>query len=138
VDVAINNNAELARKAVAPVILSNFRSSYPALTYLEDLPEFELSSTFLDALGRKDYQTRTYFRNPENTAELIPDTLLDHMSIAGTPDQVRNRIEDICEMKVFDEITIHPVPCEDQTLLDCLSLIAKMVFPNNQVNHAKQ
>lgn len=127
VDVALNDNENLARIAVAPVILSSFRANYPSLQYLEDLPEFELSSKFLDALRRKDYQSRTYFRNPKNSADLIPEALIKHMSIAGTPDQVGNQIEDICEMNVFDEITIHPVPCEDQTFMDCLILIKEIV-----------
>ena len=138
VDVAVHPNRELARRAVSPIILSNFRSSFPMLDYLEDLPEFVLSSKFLDALRRKDYQTRTYYRNPENSADLIPDILIDHLSVAGSPNEVRKRIEAIIQMDVFDEITIHPVPSEEQTLLDCLSLIVDVISPNNSGNDTKE
>ena len=138
VDVAVHPDRELARRAVAPVILSNFRSSFPTLDYLEDLPEFELSSKFLDALRRKDYQTRTYYRNPEHSASLIPDVLIDHLSIAGSPDEVRKQIEAIVQMDVFDEITIHPVLSEGQTVLDCLSLIFDVISPIDSGNDTNE
>ena len=138
VDVAVHPNRELARRAIAPIILSNFRSSFPTLDYLEDLPEFELSSKFLDVLRRKDYQTRTYYRDPVNSADLIPDILIDQLSIAGSPDEVRKRIEAIIQMDAFDEITIHPVPSEEQTLLECLSLVIDVVSPINSGNDTRE
>jgi len=129
VDVALHEDRASARKAVAPVVLSDFRSSFPALAYLDDLPEFKLSSGFLNLLKRKDYRTRSQYRDPEHSASLVPEALVDHMSIAGTPQEVKDRIRAIIDMGVFDEITIHPVPCKDQTLLECLSMLSKILKP---------
>lgn len=129
VDVAVHVDCSLARQAVAPVILSDFRSSFPTLPYLDDLPEFEMSSKFLDVIRRKDYRTRTYYRNPRHSAPLIPDILTDRMSIAGAPDEVRGKIEAIIAINEINEITIHPVPCEDQSMLECLSIISKLIAP---------
>lgn len=128
IDLAIHQNSEIARRAVAPNVLSNFRSNFPSLDYLEDLPEFELSSKFLDALRHQDYQSRTYYRDPENSYDLIPVSLLDNLAVAGSPDVVRKKIEAIVEMDVFDEITMHPIPCFDQNIMDSLSLITDQVM----------
>jgi alkanesulfonate monooxygenase SsuD/methylene tetrahydromethanopterin reductase-like flavin-dependent oxidoreductase (luciferase family) len=129
VDVALHEERAFARKAVAPVVLSDFRSSFPALAYLDDLPEFELPSGFLKLLKQKDYRTRSQYRDPEQSASLVPEALIDHMSIAGTPQEVENRIGAIIDMGVFDEIAIHPVPCKDQTLLEYLFLLSEIITP---------
>ena len=129
VDVAVHEDRILARKAVAPVVLSDFRSSFPAMPYLEDLPEFELSPEFLNLLKRKDYRTCSQYRDPEQSVSLVPDALIDNMSIAGTPQEVRDRIGAIVAMDVFDEIAIHPVACEDQNILENLSIVTKIIQP---------
>jgi len=52
----VHESGEVARTAVAPIILSAMRASYPSLEYLADLPEFELPSKLLSVMGRKDLQ----------------------------------------------------------------------------------
>jgi len=126
-DVAVHESGEVARTAVAPIILSAMRASYPSLEYLADLPEFELPSKLLSVMGRKDYKTRSYYADAQRSAALIPPALTEHMSIAGTPEQVRSRIEAICAMQVFDEITLRPVPCGGQGMQDCLQEIHSVI-----------
>ena len=123
VDVAIHPESKEARKAIAPKILSAIRASYPALTYFDDLPEFELSSKFLSILKLKDYQSRTFYANPDHCAPLIPEELYQHFSITGNPTDVGRQIEEIRALGYFDEITIHPVPSGEQTIFDCLDLL---------------
>jgi 5,10-methylenetetrahydromethanopterin reductase len=127
VDVAVHAHRSAARAAVAPKILSALRASYPALSYLDDLPPFQLTSQLLQILGKKDYQTRTHYADPARSAPLIPDVLTDHMAIAGTPIEVTNKLRRIAALG-FDQITIRPVPSADQSMTDCLTLFADTVL----------
>jgi 5,10-methylenetetrahydromethanopterin reductase len=126
-DVSIHPQGELARAAVAPRILSMIRASYPELSYFDDLPAFELSSTLLGVLKRKDYATRTLYADPRKSAPLIPNELFRHFSVAGNPDQVGRQLETIRRMGVFDEITFHPIPAGDQSMLNCLTMITGVI-----------
>lgn len=128
VDVAVHAERAKARSAVAPKVLSALRASYPDLAYLDDLPPFELSSDLLKILGKKDYKTRTYYADPAHSAPLIPDLLIDHLAVAGTPAEVAVQLDAIQAMG-FNQITIRPVPAEGQTLQSCLDLIATSVLP---------
>ncbi len=129
VDVAIHEDSSIARAAVAPKILSAMRASYPELNYLEDLPEFQLSSRLLEILKKKDYRSRMYYANPANIAPLIPAALTRSLAVAGTPEEVGNQLSDIIDMHRFQEIAIRPVPCPDQDVLGMLSIFQKTVAP---------
>ncbi len=126
VDVAVHENGVNARSVVAPAILSAIRASYPSLDYLEELPEFVLSSKLLDVIRRKDYRTRTFYSRPENCAHLIPYELTKNMSVAGSPSEVRDQLSDIVKMNIFDEITVRPVPCRDQTMIEAITWIREI------------
>lgn len=128
VDVAVHENGELARAAVAPKILSALRASYPDLNYLEDLPEFQLSSHLLEILKKKDYRTKMFYANPEKSAPLIPDSLTKFFAVAGTPAEVKDQLSAIEEMNLFQEIAIRPIPCPGQDLLTELSLFHQTVM----------
>lgn len=130
VDVAIHEDGALARAAVAPKILSALRASYPDLNYLEDLPEFQLSSRLLEVLKKKDYRSRMYYADPANSAPLIPSMLTRSLAVAGTPVEVADQLSIIKDMNLFQEIAIRPVPCPDQDVLGMLSLFQKAVAPN--------
>ncbi len=130
VDVAVNEDGALARAAVAPKILSALRASYPDLNYLEDLPEFHLSSRLLEVLKKKDYRSRMYYANPANSAPLIPAALIQNLAIAGTPAEVRDQLSAIKDMNLFQEIAIRPVLCPNQEILGMLSLFQKTIAPN--------
>ena len=136
VDVAVHEDGELARMAVAPAILSAIRASYPSLAYLDDLPAFTLSSRLLDVIRRKDYQTRSRCADPELSGPLIPPALTRQMSIAGTPEEVRDRIVTILQIGIFDELTIRPVPSGVQSMDDCLERVHEVITPF--VNGAKR
>jgi 5,10-methylenetetrahydromethanopterin reductase len=129
IDVAVNTDRQVARSAVAPAILSAFRASYPSLPYLDDLPEFDLSSRFLDVIRRKDYQTRAFYASPSNSAPLIPEVLTDHLAITGTLDEVGERVAALAELKVFSELTIRPVISGNQTFMECLSTLQPLLTP---------
>lgn len=128
VDVAIHSDRAAARRAVAPKVLSAVRSSYPELNYLEDIPPFEMTSEFVRVLGRKDYATKTFYANPAHSAPLIPPALIDHLAVAGTPDEVSQRLQAIAELGI-NQITIRAVPCEGQTMSESLAFIASQVLP---------
>ncbi len=135
-DVAIHPDRTTARAAVAPKILSALRASYPALSYLDDLPPFELSSELLAILGKKDYATRTHYADPAHSAPLIPAALTDHLAVAGTPAEVTGQLRRIAALG-FDQITIRPVPGGEQTMTDCLALFAETVLTGfSQGGHA--
>lgn len=130
VDVAVHEDGALARAAVAPKILSALRASYPDLSYLEDLPELQISSRLLEVLEKKDYRSRMYYANPENSAPLIPEALSRYLAVAGTPGEVVDQLSAIQEMNLFQEIAIRPVPCSGQDILATLSLFQKSVAPH--------
>lgn len=123
VDVAVHEKREVAIKAVAPAILSSIRASYPNLNYLNELPEFTLSSKLLNIISKKDYKSRVYYSNPDKIAPFIPTTLTKHMSIAGTPVEVRSQLNDIAKMNKFNEITIRAIPCGNQSIFDVIPII---------------
>ncbi len=129
VDVAIHEDGAIARAAVAPKILSALRASYPDLSYLEDLPEFQLSSRLMQVLNKKDYRSRMYYADPANSAVLIPEMLTRNLAVAGTPEDVKNQLLQIAAMNRFQEIAIRPVLCPGQDILSMLSLFQATVSP---------
>ncbi|PWB51574.1 MAG: hypothetical protein C3F13_14150 [Anaerolineales bacterium] len=128
VDVAVNPDKSAAKRVVAPIILSAMRASYPGLAYLDELPDFEMSSKFLKVLGKNDYKSRSFYRDPENSAPLIPSELYENLAIVGEPDEVREKIKKIIDLDVFNEITIRPVPAGEQTILKCIDVIYEVLI----------
>ena len=131
IDIAIHHNRAEAKSAVSPAILSALRASYPALTYLEDLPEFDLSSKLLDVLRRKDYQSRSHYSLPAHSSYLIPDALAKHMSVAGSREDVSNQLAEIFALGIFNEIAFHLIPCEGQNILEALTLLKGVITSAN-------
>lgn len=128
VDVAVHADGREARKALAPKVLSAVRASYPDLNYLDDLPPFEMTSTFLSILNKKDYQTKSYYAVPHHSAPLVPDALIDHLGVAGTLEEVAAKLQAIGALG-FNQITIRAVPAHGQTMSECLRLISESVLP---------
>jgi 5,10-methylenetetrahydromethanopterin reductase len=127
VDVAVHPDKRVAQRGVAPIILSALRASYPELAYLEVLPDFEMSSKFLRVLGKNDYKSRTFYRDPENSAPLIPSELYENLAVVGEPEEVREKIKAIIDLNVFNEITIRPVPAGEQTMKECINIIHQVL-----------
>lgn len=134
-DIAISENSLLARKAVTPRILSILRSSYPNLNYLENLPDFDISAHLINALKIKDHKTKTFYSNQENSARIIPDVLIDNFAIAGTPDEVADKLNEIIQLGIFNEITISPSLIQDQTMIEAFELFSKKVIPKIRDNN---
>jgi 5,10-methylenetetrahydromethanopterin reductase len=128
VDVSVHSDKRIARIGVAPIILSALRASYPELAYLEVLPDFEMSSKFLRVLGKNDYKSRTFYRDPENCAPLIPSELYENLALVGEPEEVREKIKAIIDLDVFNEITIRPVPAGEQTIQECIKIIHQVLI----------
>jgi 5,10-methylenetetrahydromethanopterin reductase len=55
---------------------------------------------------RRTYDFRHHM-GPEHSA-LVPDALVDRYAIAGTPEQVRAKVQAVCSMNGVDEIAIIP------------------------------
>lgn len=128
VDVAVHPDSREARKALAPKVLSAVRASYPDLNYLDDLPPFEMSSAFLSILNKKDHHTKSYYAVPDHSAPLVPDALIDHLGVAGTPEEVAVRLQALGALG-FNQITIRAVPAHGQTMPECLRLVSESVLP---------
>lgn len=129
VDMAVHADRQVARAAVTPKVLSFLRASYPDLSYLGAIKEFSLSPELEAILKNKDYQARTYYADAANIVPYMPDVLIDHLAICGTPDEVAEKLSEIASMDVFHEITIRPIACGQQTLKDCLELFYREVMP---------
>lgn len=127
VDVAVSQDRMKARTAVAPRILSSMRASYPQLTYLKHVPEFELSSKFIEIMKQKDHATKAYYADPDRSYPLIPKALFEHLAVAGTPEDVIRRLHTIEEMGVFSEITVSISPCKGQSLTEAFRTFAQEV-----------
>lgn len=127
VDVSVNEDAEQAKRAVSPTILSAIRASYPSLSYLEDLPDFEVTTSFLKILQKKDYQSKEYYSEPNRIAPLIPPALFEHMSIVGSPDMVAEKIHSLSNIDAFDEITLRPIPSGVQQMTETISIIRSLL-----------
>lgn len=128
VDVAVHPDKKVAQKAVAPVILSALRASYPGMSYLDVLPSFDMSSKLLQVLGKNDYRTRIYYRNSENSAPLIPSDMFEHLALVGTMEEVREKINGIINLGIFNEITLRPVPAGDQSMNECINTIHQVLI----------
>lgn len=129
IDIAISDDKYLARKAVSPRIISALRSSYPGLAYLDYLPEIQMSSRLLNALKKKDYESKKYYSNPENSVSIIPDGIYENLSIAGNSIEVAQKLIDIAKMNIFKEITVSIIPTEEQTLFAAYDKFVKEVMP---------
>ncbi len=127
IDVSVNENEKLAKAAIAPKILSTLRASYPKLTYLDHMDNVELSTELINVLEQRDYISRSYYANPKHSAHLISDPLYDHFAIAGTPDYVKNRLQELVSLELFTEIAINPIASGDQNILETIAMV-KCIF----------
>lgn len=123
IDIAVNEDVDLAKYSMAPKILSALRASYPKLNYLDCFSEIQLSPELLKVLEKKDYQSRTYYSNPKNSAKLIPPQLYEHLSVVGNSEEVRQKLSNLISLNLFDEITFSPVISGEQTITETIKII---------------
>ena len=65
----------------------------------------------------------------EATARLIPDELVSPLAVAGTPNEVIQRIRSLGDIGI-DEVMVYPVPVEHQSVLDAVRLVAESPSEN--------
>ncbi|MEA2661622.1 MAG: 5,10-methylenetetrahydromethanopterin reductase [Chloroflexota bacterium] len=118
--VAVHEDGALAREAVRIVVAGALVSSLSVLTELGvDLPT--------DLLAR--LQGVPYgINDPEmlRAAATIPDEVLSHFSVAGSPDEVRARFAELAHLGI-DHFAILPWPSAGQTMAQLIAAIARVV-----------
>ena len=117
-DTSVMADSEEAKFAAKRRLGRMLWQQYPNVRYLETLglkmpslaSEFEAAGPFVYTFDL------TVF---ERFVDVIPDTLLEPIALAGTPDEVARQTEDLAAAGA-DEICIHPVPAEGQTSDDVI------------------
>lgn len=100
VDVCFGSREE-ARDAVRYFVALPLWVSYPDWTFAEALG-VEIESAELRALiARRDY------RDIAAAGRLLPDSMIDHFSVAGTPAEVETRLRRLAPL--VDQLIVHPV-----------------------------
>lgn len=116
VDVAISDDRDHARDAVRYMVAMPMWSSYPNLDYL-DPPGVTLPAKVHEFMATRRYEAIAW------SAPHIPGEALDHFAVAGTRDDVTQRIQDIA--KIADQILINPVATRDFCVEDVVTAVAE-------------
>jgi alkanesulfonate monooxygenase SsuD/methylene tetrahydromethanopterin reductase-like flavin-dependent oxidoreductase (luciferase family) len=69
-------------------------------------------------MARRDY------RDIAEAGSMLPSSMIEHFSIAGTPDQVRQRFVEL--LPVIDQLTVHPVPAHGWSMERLIAAIANV------------
>jgi 5,10-methylenetetrahydromethanopterin reductase len=104
VDICIAASAEEARDHVRTMVALPVWVSYPNLGYVEALG-IQLPDELLELIARREYG------DIPAAGRLLPDEMLHHYAIAGTEEQVAERIGEI--VPLIDELIVHPVGSAD-------------------------
>lgn len=115
VDICIADSAEEARERVRTMVALPVWVSYPNLGYVEALG-IRLPDELLELVARREYG------DIPAAGRLLPDEMLHHYSIAGTEDQVAERIGEI--VPLIDELIVHPVGSADCDVDDVVERVA--------------
>jgi 5,10-methylenetetrahydromethanopterin reductase len=122
VDVAFHDDADLAREAVKYWIALPLWGSYPNWSYLDPLPKAAISNQLVEIVAQRDYSLIA------QAARYIPDTLVDHLAVAGTGPQVVAQLRQLVAAGI-DELIIHPVPVGHLSLEETLGLLSHKILP---------
>lgn len=117
VDVSIAEDSQSAQTAVRYFVALPLWVSYPDWGYVEAIgaqPPEEARTL----MARRDY------RDIPRVASMLPQSMIDHFSIAGTADEVRRRIADL--LPSIDQLTVHPVPAAGWTTQRLVAAIAEV------------
>ncbi|MDR7523423.1 MAG: LLM class flavin-dependent oxidoreductase [Armatimonadota bacterium] len=117
VDVCIAEDPTVAREAIRPAVALPLWISYPNLSYLDPLPVPPPPAALLDVLARREYDLI-----PE-AARLVPDSYLDHLAVAGTAEQVRDRLQRLLACGI-SHLLLRPIPPPDGDLPETLGQVA--------------
>jgi 5,10-methylenetetrahydromethanopterin reductase len=117
VDVSIAAERDLARRAVRYFVALPVWVSYPDWGYVEALG-IALPEQLRSLIARREYG------DIAAAAELLPDAMLDHFAVAGTPEEVGDRLARLASQ--VDEVIIHPVAPEGATVEDVIAGVARI------------
>jgi 5,10-methylenetetrahydromethanopterin reductase len=115
VDISIADTAEEARERVRTMVALPVWVSYPNLGYVEALG-IRLPGELLELIARREYS------DIPTAGHLLPDEMFHHYAIAGTEEQVAERIAEI--VPLIDELIVHPVGSADCDVDDVAERVA--------------
>lgn len=124
VDICIAPTREAARDAVRTMVALPVWVSYPNLGYVEALG-IELPDELLQLIARREYG------DIPQAGQLLPPEMIDHYAIAGTEDDVAERLREI--RPLVDEIIVHPVAAAGGSVADVADSVASMWSSLNAV-----
>jgi len=107
VDVCIAPDRELARRAVRYFVALPLWVSYPNWDYVQVL-DIELPPQLRELVARRDY------RDIAAAGGMLPEVMLDHFAIAGTRDEVADKLAALSA--IVDQIIIHPIAPDNSTV----------------------
>jgi alkanesulfonate monooxygenase SsuD/methylene tetrahydromethanopterin reductase-like flavin-dependent oxidoreductase (luciferase family) len=115
VDVCIGRTATEARDAVKYFVTLPLWSSYPDFGYVEDVG-IEVPEGTREILARRDYGAIG------EAVASVPPEMIDHFSVAGTREQVLDRLGSLSHLA--DEVIIHPVRSASVDLDEVITIVA--------------
>ncbi|HUZ81987.1 MAG TPA: LLM class flavin-dependent oxidoreductase [Gaiellaceae bacterium] len=117
VDICIAPTREAAREAVRTMVALPVWVSYPNLGYVDALG-IRLPDELVQLIARREYG------DIPRAGQLLPPEMIEHYSIAGTQEDVAERLRDI--RPLVDELIVHPVAAEGGTVSDVADAVAPM------------
>ena len=115
VDICIAASAEEARERVRTMVALPVWVSYPNLGYVDALG-IHLPDELLELIARREYG------DIPAAGRLLPDEMFHHYAIAGTEEEVAERIGEI--VPLIDELIVHPVGSADCDVDDVAERVA--------------
>ncbi len=117
VDVCIAPTRGAARDAVRSMVALPVWVSYPNLGYIDALG-ISLPDELVQLIARREYGDI-----PE-AGRLLPPEMIDHYAIAGTEEDVAERLREI--RPLVDEIIVHPVAAAGGSVADVATSVAQI------------
>ena len=117
VDICIASTREAAREAVRTMVALPVWVSYPNLGYVDALG-ISLPQELLRLIARRDYG------DIPAAGRMLPPEMIDHYAIAGTDEDVAERLRDI--RPLVDELIVHPVAPPGGTIATVADSVASM------------
>lgn len=117
VDVCIAPTRDAAREAVRTMVALPVWVSYPNLGYVDAL-EIRLPEELLQLIARREYG------DIPQAGRLLPPEMIDHYAIAGTEEDVAERLRAI--RPLVDELIVHPVAAPGGSIDEVAAAVGSM------------
>lgn len=105
IDICFGRTTAEAREAVRYFVALPLWVSYPNWAYVQAMGVEIDSAELRSLMDQRDY------RDIGLAAPLLPESMLDHFAIAGTPDEVETRLREVAPL--VDQLIVHPVAAPD-------------------------